>query len=122
MCERADYLVRKSEKMMPQQTRRQGISERVLITYSQSEHQNIILVDMEQDAFVEMHKVLNSESIFIIEGEYEVGGTTVTDRLTKGDICYFYPGSNHSLTCVRGPGQILVIFAPGRSIKHPKQN
>ena len=97
-------------------TRRSGISDLRLLGYEDSRHQNVVLVRYEQGAEVEMHRVENSESFFVLQGEFAVTGPSNDERLEEGDFCYFPPGGSHGLKCLRGPGEILVVFAPARSV------
>jgi quercetin dioxygenase-like cupin family protein len=113
-----DFLIQRSTSMEATPTRRSGISERRLLVHEQSAFQNVVLVDTEQSAEVEFHQISNSESIFILEGQYEVIGPNSIVVLSKGDFCYFEPGSSHGLKCSQGPGRILVVFAPGAPITH----
>ena len=83
-------------------------------------HQNIVLIESAQDAEVEVHEVGKSESLFILEGEYEVISSDEVELLNPGDLVYFAPQTSHGLRCVRGPGRFLAIFAPGRSDSTPE--
>jgi quercetin dioxygenase-like cupin family protein len=107
-------ILRRSSLLIPQQTRRGGIKERRLLLPEDSPHQNVIIVDAEQDAEVEFHQISTSESIFVLEGTFEVILSDSTQTLEAGDICYFLPKTSHGLRCTDGPGQFLVIFAPAR--------
>jgi len=93
-------------------TRREGLQERRLITPSDSEHQNLVLIDAEDGAEVELHPVSNSESFFVLEGEIQVFGADWSELLGPGDSCYFPPAMEHGVRVVRGPAQFLIVFAP----------
>lgn len=108
----ADIEVVRSVAMPVAATRRAGVSERRLIGPAQSPWQNLVLVDFVDGAEVEWHRISPSESLFIIQGEFEVETATGVKRLEPGDLCYFPPGSSHGLRCSRGPAQMLVVFAP----------
>jgi quercetin dioxygenase-like cupin family protein len=101
--------------MKPQATRRSGLLERRLLIPERSEHQNLVLVDAEEGAEVELHKVHNSESFFVLRGELLVSGPGFEESLGPGDLCHFHPGMKHAVRIVSGPAQFLVVFAPGRS-------
>jgi quercetin dioxygenase-like cupin family protein len=105
-------IIRSSSKIEPRQSRRHGISERRLLTFDDTKLQNIILIETEQGAEIELHEIVTSESIFILSGSYEVILDTGSQPLNSGDLAYFHPHSSHGLRCVHGPGSFLVIFAP----------
>jgi quercetin dioxygenase-like cupin family protein len=88
------------------------VAERRLVTPDQSACQNIVLVDTEAGAQVEMHSVTKSESFYFLSGRFVA--TTPDERfeLRPGSLIYFPPGASHGLSCVEGPGQYLVVFAP----------
>ena len=96
-------------------TRRAGIGERRLLGPELSEQQNLVLIDAEQGAEVELHEVPNSESFFVLEGELLVSGPEWEEVLKPGDLCYFQPGMEHAVRVTRGPARFLVVFAPSRS-------
>jgi quercetin dioxygenase-like cupin family protein len=98
--------------MSPQQTRRAGFSERRLLGPALSKHQNVVLIDAEEGAEVELHRVPNSESFFVIQGELQVSGPDFEESLRPGDFCHFRPGMSHAVSVVAGPAQFLIIFAP----------
>ena len=101
--------------MTPQATRRAGLLERRLLGAEWSAHQNLVLIDAEEGAEVELHQVANSESFFVIRGALLVSGPGVEEALGPGDLCHFHPGMEHAVRIVSGPAQFLVVFAPGRS-------
>jgi quercetin dioxygenase-like cupin family protein len=112
--DRASAVIRRSSEMSPQQTRRRGMMERRLLTPDDSRFQNLVLFDMEVGAEVEYHEVSNSESLFILEGVFEVVLDGTTKAISVGDACYFPQESSHGLRCIEGPGRFLAIFAPAR--------
>ena len=107
-----------SSAMIAQPTRRKGISERRLLTCADSHQQNIVLIEIEQGAEVEVHEVSNSESLFILEGEYEVLSSDTTETLYPGDLVHFPPRTFHGLRCAEGPGRFLAIFAPAKQAEN----
>ena len=107
-------VIARSSAMKPQATRRPGITERRLIGFEFSPHQNLVVVDLEAGAEVELHPVPNSESFFVLEGEVEIFGDDWTEVLLPGDCCYFQPGMSHGLRAGSTPSSLLVVFAPGR--------
>ncbi|KOF07232.1 hypothetical protein AC739_19545, partial [Planococcus glaciei] len=106
------FLYRKSTLLEPKQSRREGLKERLLLSQRESCHQNVVLVDIEQDAEVELHQIQNSESIFVLKGIFEVILQDSTQRIEPGDLYYFPPHTSHGLICKEGPGQFLAIFSP----------
>ena len=60
MSEEQSFTIRRSAEMSPQQTRRAGLSERRLLGPELSQHQNVVLIDAEEGAEVELHRVPNS--------------------------------------------------------------
>jgi quercetin dioxygenase-like cupin family protein len=110
-----EVLVRRSKAMSPGPTRRGGIQERRLITPADSSYQNVVLVDANEDAEVEFHLVVNSESLFILSGTFEVRlNNNDVEVVQPGDLIYFPSNYSHALRCAKGPGQLLAIFAPAR--------
>lgn len=101
--------------------RRPGFVERRLIGPNESVHQNLVLVETAAGAEVEQHPVRNSESLIILEGEYEpsVPGHPRLPRLGPGSFVYFPPGMVHGLRCITGPGRYLVVFAPSAAKQVP---
>jgi quercetin dioxygenase-like cupin family protein len=108
------HFVVRGASLKPSPTRRRGVRERRLLTYEHSSHQNLILIDMEPGAEVELHEVKTSESILVLQGTFEVILPTATETLEPGDLCYFPPRTSHAMRCTGGPGQFLVVFAPSR--------
>jgi len=105
-------VIRRSGVMQARPTRRTGIDERRLVGPELSEHQNLVLIDAQEGAEVELHEVSNSESFFVLEGELLVSGNGWQEPLGPGDLCYFPPGMEHAVRVVRGPARFLVVFAP----------
>ncbi len=115
MSEQQLPTISRSAQMAPQATRRPGLLERRLLGPERSAHQNLVLIDAEEGAEVELHQVANSESFFVIRGELLVSGPGFEEALGPGDLCHFHPGMKHAVRVVSGPAQFLVVFAPGRS-------
>ena len=93
-------------------TRRDGISEKRLLSAQDSSFQNIVHLDAEEGSEVEFHRISTSESIFIMNGTFEIllnGGPRTAG---PGCLIHFPPGNSHGFRCVKGPGQFLAIFAP----------
>jgi quercetin dioxygenase-like cupin family protein len=107
-----DFIVSRSRPHRWQTTRRTGLREIRLLTAAQSAQQNLVLLKADQGARVEPHRVENSESIFVIQGTFEVSSPRSTQVIGPGDLCYFPPGSSHGLRCLESPGQFLAVFAP----------
>jgi len=105
-------VIRRSGAMAVRPTRRAGLGERRLVGPDLSAHQNLVLIDAEEGAEVELHEVPNSESFFVLEGELLVSGRGWQESLGPGDLCYFPPGMEHAVGVVRGPARFLVVFAP----------
>lgn len=93
-------------------TRRDGISEKRLLTVQDSSFQNIVHLDAEEGSEVEFHRVNTSESIFIMNGTFEILLNGAPRTVGSGCLIYFPPGNSHGLRCVKGPGKFLAIFAP----------
>ncbi len=108
-------VIRRSTGMEVLPTRRSGIGERRLLGPELSAQQNLVLIDADEGAQVELHEVPNSESFFVLEGELLVSGTGWQEVLRVGDLCYFQPGMEHAVRVTRGPARFLVVFAPSRS-------
>lgn len=110
--DRDDLCITRNAAQAWRETRRPGIREKRLLGVEQSRNQNLVLVETDARAEVEQHEVRTSESIFVIEGHYEVVTQNTVERLGPGDCCHFPPGSSHGLRCLEGPGRFLAIFAP----------
>ncbi len=108
-------LIRRSSAMQALPTRRDGIAERRLLGPELSAHQNLVLIDAQEGAEVELHEVPNSESFFVLEGELLISGPGWQEHLGPGDLCYFRPGMEHAVRVSRGPARFLIVFAPARS-------
>lgn len=107
-----------NKKVQP--TRRLGVREQRLLTQSESPYQNIVFLETDQGAEVELHKIDNSESLFILDGQFEVFSSDTSEMLKQGDLVYFSPQTSHGLRCVEGPGRFLAIFAPGTGESAPE--
>ena len=105
-------LIRRAQEIPVVPTRRSGIKQQPFLGPADSAHQNILLIQAEQDAEVEVHHVANSESFFLLEGRLRVFGPGFDQRLGPGDVCYFPEETAHGVTCIEGPCRFLVIFAP----------
>lgn len=114
-----DFIVRRSGEMAFSETKRKNVFEKRLILPEESQYQNVVLVEAQQGAEIELHKINNSESIFVLRGTFEVifPDSSEDTKLEAGDICYFNPETLHGLRCIDGPGQILVIFSPKNNSK-----
>jgi quercetin dioxygenase-like cupin family protein len=94
--------------------RRAGFRERRLLTAADSKHQNLIHVEADTGAEVELHPVPNSESLYVLEGIIDFTAPGFAERLGPGDLVHFQPGAAHGMKVVQGPAKYLVIFAPAR--------
>jgi len=111
-----------ANNMKWQKTKRDGIWEKRLITPEDSPYQNVVLIKAEQGAEIELHQIHNSESIYVLEGTFEAILPDDTKRSLKtGEFCYFPSETSHGLYCTKGPGQYIVIFAPGEKINERKR-
>jgi quercetin dioxygenase-like cupin family protein len=106
--------IRRSSDMDPVETRREGLYERLLLSSSESLHQNIVLFDARAGMEVEYHAIVTGESLFIMSGVHEVVLADRRETLAAGDMVYFPPGSEHGMKCVEA-GQYLAIFAPSKA-------
>jgi quercetin dioxygenase-like cupin family protein len=108
--------IRRTDALPETATRRAGIREQMLLGPAESPHQNAVLVTAETGARVELHRVPNSESFFVLAGRLEVSGPGFRETLGAGDFCHFAAGMEHAMTCLEGPARFLVTFAPGRAL------
>lgn len=115
MHEPDQIIVVKSHAVESRQTRRKGILEKRLLAPEQSLYQNIVLVHADAGAEVELHDIVNSESIVVLSGTFRVLLDNAEDTISRGDVAYFPPGSRHGLICTQGPGEFLAVFAPARA-------
>ncbi|MBJ95934.1 MAG: hypothetical protein CMP23_15840 [Rickettsiales bacterium] len=102
-------------------TRRAGLWERRLLGADVSHQQNLVLIDAEPGAEVELHYVQNSESFFVLAGCLRVSAPGFSAELGPGDLCYFPPGTAHGVEVVEGPARFLVVFAPARAVLGPAE-
>ncbi len=107
-------IIRDINALVAQPTRRPHIRERRLITPDDSAEQNVVLIDADAGAAVEVHPVPSSETLYFLSGEYLVLTGTGETAVGPGSCIYFPPGASHGLRCTAGPGQYLVVFAPAR--------
>jgi quercetin dioxygenase-like cupin family protein len=105
-------IIRRSSLQVPQPSKRKGINECRLLTLGDSKSQNIVLVETDPGAEVELHELRTSESIFVLKGTYELILPGTTEILKEADLVYFEPYTLHGLRCIQGTGRCLVIFAP----------
>jgi quercetin dioxygenase-like cupin family protein len=117
---RLDLTIARGSALAWRPSRRAGMREKRLITAAQSRHQNVVLVETDAGTEIEAHESRTSESIFVIEGRFEVVTATAGEALGPGDLCYFPPSSRHGLRCVEGPGRFLVVFAPAAPQDEPR--
>lgn len=114
-------IFRNANDMNWQPTKRDGIEEKRLITPEDSPYLNVILIKAKQGAEVELHQIHTSESIYVLEGTFEVILPDGNNKSLKPrEICYFPPNTSHGLKCIKGPGQFIVIFAPRGKINEKK--
>ena len=114
MPERAKVLVCRAADRLLEPLRHRGMRQRRLLTENDSAAQNVILVESEMGAEVEMHEIHTSESIFVLEGTFDLLLADRTERLGANDLAHCEAGSLHGLRCTDGPGRCLVVFAPSR--------
>jgi quercetin dioxygenase-like cupin family protein len=106
-------IINRSSERRWSDERRPGMKSQMLLGPAQSNHQNVLLVHTDEGALVEPHEILNSESMYFLEGTFVISLHDRSDELIAGDFCYFAPGTVHGLQCIKGPGRFLVVFAPG---------
>lgn len=107
-------IIKKSSEMIPVETRREGLCERLLLSADDSLHQNVVLFDAFEGMEVEYHAIVTGESLFIISGRHEIILKDRRETLTAGDMVYFPPGSEHGMKCIES-GQYLAVFAPSKA-------
>ena len=95
-------------------SRRPGIRQWPMVGPDASPDQNLVLVEADAGADVELHPVPNSESFHVLAGELEVFGEGYRERLTAGDTCLFPAGHAHGVKVGGEPARFLVVFAPAR--------
>lgn len=105
-------IIRQSENVPRRATRRPGLFERRLLTAEDTTYQNIILVDCEPGATVEYHRIRTSESLYILDGKFELELDGTKQAIAPGDIVHFPADSFHGLRCLELPGKFLAVFAP----------
>ncbi len=103
-------ILRRSSLVTP--SRRGGIRERTLLAPKDSPYQNIVIIDAEHGAEVEVRQIATSESIFVLRGTFEVLLPDSTQTIGAEDVCYFPPKTLYGLRCTDGPGQFLLLSAP----------
>ncbi len=107
-------VIKRSSQMAPSETRREGLSERLLLSAAESMYQNVVLFDAREGMEVEYHAVPTGESLFILSGLHEANFDGRSETLAGGDIIYFPPGSRHGMKCVES-GRYLAVFAPSKA-------
>lgn len=107
-----DYRLARASEMDWAPTRRAGIRQKALFGPDQPTHQNLILVDYDPDADVELHAIGVPESIFVVSGSVRIIGPEGEDDLVAEDAVYFDPGSSHGLKAGPEGARCLVVFSP----------
>ena len=94
-------IFRKSAEIRQEPGRRAGTTEKWLLEPGDSTLQNVLLVKTDAGAVVEYHEVGTSESLFVLEGVFEVlyddpeeeNDRRAFRRIEPGDFCSFPPHS-----------------------------
>ncbi len=105
-------IVRRIAEAELQPTRRAGIMERRLLVGGEHSMQNVVFIEAQLGAQVELHQVETGESIFVVEGELELILGSASERLGAGDLAFCELGSTHGMRVIRGPAKYLLVFAP----------
>lgn len=105
-------ITRRDVEVALQASKRPKVLEKRLLTKNDSTLQNIILIETELGAEVELHEIRTSESIYILSGTYELILPDKSENLKEGDLAFFPPKSLHGLRCVAGSGKFLAVFSP----------
>lgn len=106
-------IVKRSGEVPALPSRRPGIHERRLLLRGESTHQNHILCEADEGAFVEDHPVPQSEAFYVLAGEIHVFSSDYEVDVGPGDFIYFEPGASHGMRVTKGPARYLVVFALG---------
>jgi len=107
-------VIKKSSEFQFIESRRPGVRSCRVISTNESMEQNLMMVEMVLNAEVEYHRVENSESFLVLEGELEIILENERQRLGREDVCYFAPGESHGVKCLSPKARFLVVFAPAR--------
>ena len=65
-------VVRRSGELVPAPTKREGVRERRLLSREECGYQNMVLIDMDEGAEIELHPYPTSESFFVLGGKLEL--------------------------------------------------
>ena len=92
-------------------SRRPGIRHRRLLGPESPSH-HVVLVEADPGATVELHGITTNETLYVLEGRFELLLPEGDRPLLPGDLAHFPSGTTHGLVCRAGPGRFLAIFAP----------
>jgi quercetin dioxygenase-like cupin family protein len=95
-----------------QPTSRPGIRAKALLPQTSGASHNLILVEYEAGAVVEMHATHAPESIFVLDGQVQVKTPQGEIILGPDDAVHFDPGTEHGMQTLDGPARCLVMFTP----------
>jgi quercetin dioxygenase-like cupin family protein len=95
-----------------QPTSRPGIRAKALLPKTSGAGHNLILVEYETGAVVDVHTTHAPESIFVLEGEVMIKTPQGEITLGPDDAVHFDPGTEHGMQALGGPAKCLVMFTP----------
>lgn len=110
----ANARVTRSADVPAEPSRRRGIRHRRLLGADSPSH-HVVLVEADAGATVELHEISTNETLYILEGGFELLLPEGPRVLEPGDLAHFPSGTTHGLVCRRGPGRFLAIFAPPKA-------
>lgn len=105
-------IIRRSAGKEFSPSRRPGLAALPMLSSTDTPSQNIVLMQMEEGATVDLHPVKTDESLYVLEGEFTLVLPEGDENLCPGDLAFFPDKSEHGLKCDRGPGKFLLLFAP----------
>ncbi len=106
--------ITRSADVPAEPSRRHGIRHRRLLGAESPSH-HVVLVEAEAGATVELHEIGTNETLYVLEGRFELVLPEGPRPLGPGDLAHFPRGTSHGLVCRAGPGRFLAIFAPPKA-------
>ena len=93
-------------------SRRPGIRQQPMLSPESGAAQNLVLVEYEEGAAVEMHETHVPETIFVISGQLVLDLPGGPVGLGPQEAVYFEPGTSHGMHVEAGPCRCLLVFSP----------
>ncbi|NQT34308.1 cupin domain-containing protein [bacterium] len=92
-------------------TKRDGVIAARMIGPEDSATQNVVIVELAENAVVEEHETETAESIYVLQGMIDLKYDGNSELLIPGDLAYFPRGTSHELVPRRTPCRLMLIYS-----------